>query len=155
MARGPTPSPPLRPVPSETHITLHASCVALDGRAALILGASGSGKSGLALQLIALGAGLVADDRTQVTRKADTLIAAAPTPLKGLIEARQVGILRTPLTGPAQVTLIVDMDVAETDRLPPERTYTLLGLHLPLIRKSTLTHFPAAITTYLKGGRAA
>jgi len=43
---------------------LHASCVCLEGRAVLIRGASGSGKSGLALQLIALGAALVADDRT-------------------------------------------------------------------------------------------
>ena len=39
-------------------INLHASAVALDGRGALILGASGSGKSGLALRLMALGAGI-------------------------------------------------------------------------------------------------
>ena len=48
---------------------LHATCVAVDGRGLLILGPSGSGKSALALQLIALGAQLVADDRTRVSRR--------------------------------------------------------------------------------------
>ena len=41
---------------------------ASDGRGLLILGPSGAGKSALALQLIALGARLVADDRTDRDR---------------------------------------------------------------------------------------
>ena len=36
--------------------TVHGSCAALDGRAILILGPSGSGKSALALALMSLGA---------------------------------------------------------------------------------------------------
>ena len=47
---------------------LHASCIDIDGRGILILGESGSGKSTLAIQLIALGASLVADDKTLMTR---------------------------------------------------------------------------------------
>ena len=58
-------------VPSHGETIVHASCVARDGRAVLIRGASGSGKSGLALQLMALGAGLVADDRTRLWREGD------------------------------------------------------------------------------------
>ena len=44
--------------------TIHASCVAIDGRALLIEGASGDGKSDLALRLIDRGATLVSDDYT-------------------------------------------------------------------------------------------
>jgi HPr kinase/phosphorylase len=42
---------------------VHGSVVSLAGRGMLILGASGSGKSALALRLIGRGAALVADDR--------------------------------------------------------------------------------------------
>ena len=42
-------------------VLLHASCVAVAGRAVLITGPSGSGKSSLALTLLAHGAALVAD----------------------------------------------------------------------------------------------
>jgi len=45
--------------------TIHASCVAVDGKGLLITGASGSGKSALALQLMAFGAHLIADDRVK------------------------------------------------------------------------------------------
>jgi len=40
----------------------HASCVDFDGKGVLILGASGSGKSSLALACMSLGARLVGDD---------------------------------------------------------------------------------------------
>ena len=57
---------------------LHASCVAWQGRGALILGRSGAGKSALALQLMAFGADLVSDDRTELLAEADVLTARAP-----------------------------------------------------------------------------
>ncbi|MDM8166296.1 HPr kinase/phosphorylase [Roseovarius sp.] len=142
-------------VPSHGETIVHASCVARDGRAVLIRGASGSGKSGLALQLMALGAGLVADDRTRLWREGDTLMADAPPAIRGWIEAREVGILTAPPAGPAPVALVIDMDETETDRLPEHRTVTLLGADIPLARKSELTHFPAAILTYLCGTRDA
>ncbi|MDO5529406.1 MAG: hypothetical protein Q4F71_08380, partial [Paracoccus sp. (in: a-proteobacteria)] len=47
-------------------VELHASALAAAGRAALILGPSGAGKSSFALTLLALGAGLVADDRVRL-----------------------------------------------------------------------------------------
>ena len=131
----------------------HATTVAHAGRAALIRGASGSGKSGLALQLIALGARLVADDRTVLRRRGDRVIADAPDTIRGRIEARGVGILAAPPAGPTPVALIVDMDADETDRLPPLREAELLGVMLPLQRKIDLPHFPAAIMAYLGHGR--
>jgi HPr kinase/phosphorylase len=69
---------------------LHASVVAVDGAGVLILGASGAGKSGLALRMIALGALLVSDDQVLLERCGDVLVARAPETLSGLIEARGV-----------------------------------------------------------------
>lgn len=134
-------------------VVLHASCVVLNARAVLICGVSGSGKSGLALQLMALGADLVADDRTRLWRQGAELMADAPATLRGRIEAREVGILSATAAGPAAVALIVDMDAVENDRLPPRRGMSLLGVELPLVRKSSLSHFPAAIVAYLRGER--
>lgn len=146
---------PAEPRPGRDGLVVHASCVAIDGRAVLIRGVSGSGKSGLALQLMALGGGLVADDRTRLWRRGAVLMADAPATLRGRIEAREVGILTAPAAGPAEVVLVVDMDTAETERLPPMRHMPIGGVRLPLVRKSHMAHFPAAILTYLKGGRDA
>ncbi|MEM7733250.1 MAG: HPr kinase/phosphatase C-terminal domain-containing protein [Pseudomonadota bacterium] len=134
---------------------LHASCVAIDGSAVLITGASGSGKSGLALQLMSLGASLVSDDRTIIWRKGDTLMADAPDRLRGLIEAREVAILRVDPAGPHPVSLLIDMDAVETQRLPDHHQTQLLGLHITILKKSNLAHFPATILAYLRGQREA
>jgi len=131
--------------------TLHATTVAINGRAALIRGASGSGKSGLALQLLALGADLVADDRTVVWADGATLWADAPDTIRGQIEARGVGILRSPAAGPCAVALVVDMDEIEAERLPEGREVRLMGIPLPVINKSESAHFPAALAVYLTG----
>ncbi|MRU14723.1 serine kinase [Roseovarius sp. A21] len=137
---------------SNGHI-LHATSVAVDGRAALIRGPSGSGKSGLALQLIAYGASLVSDDRTCISRQNEQIILSAPKALHGLIEARSVGILSSPVLPSAPLALIVDLTQTEDHRLPPFREDTLLGLSVPVIRKTDADHFPAAIMLYLRHGR--
>lgn len=132
---------------------LHATTVAIDGRAVLIRGASGSGKSGLALQLMAMGAELVSDDRTVVWAEGETLLADAPDTIRGQIEARGVGILLSPAAGRCAVALVVDMDEVETDRLPEAREARLMGIALPVINKSESAHFSAAVAVYLRGGR--
>lgn len=133
--------------------TLHATSVAIDGKAVLIGGESGSGKSDLALGLMALGAELISDDRTRVTTTDTGLIAAAPGPIAGLIEARGIGILRAVPSEPCPVVLYIDLSSTETERLPPARSVTILGQDLPLLHKAALSHFPAAILQYVRAGR--
>lgn len=134
-------------------LILHAGCVALDGRGLLIIGPSGSGKSSLALSLMALGADLVSDDRTILTLRGGELHAQCPPALRGMIEARGLGILNArPLDG-AKVVLAVDMGVTETERLPPHRYVTYLGRTVALVHAQQTAHFPAALLAYLKGGR--
>lgn len=128
--------------------------MALSGRAVLITGPSGAGKSGLALQLMAFGAALVADDRTVLTVEDGALIAACPAAIAGRIEARGVGILNAIAEGPAEVSLAVDMGTLEVDRLPPRREAEWLGLAVPLLHKRETPCFAAAVWQYLKAGRA-
>src|SRR5207237_6122820 len=73
--------------------TVHASTVALDGRAVLITGPSGSGKSDLALRLLDRGFTLVSDDQTIVRKDGDRLLASAPPTIAGKLEIRGIGII--------------------------------------------------------------
>lgn len=133
--------------------TLRASTVAIDGRGVLILGASGRGKSALALELIALGAELVSDDLTDVVLDEGHPVALAPARMTGVIEARGVGLLRVPHRARAPLALAVDLDREETERLPPNRVMPLFGTDLPLIYAVPSSHFAAAVLMMVRGGR--
>lgn len=122
---------------------ISGSAVALGGRGLLITGAAGSGKSTLALELIALGARLVADDVVIVEAGAEALEMRAPARLAGLIEARGIGILRVP-HGPAPMTLIADLDLDEPERVPPSRERHLLGRAVPVVWSAGDGHARAA-----------
>lgn len=132
----------------------HASCVAVDGKGVLICGASGTGKSGLALELMGYGAHLVADDRTVLRRTGDKIHASAPEAIRGKIEARGIGILHADPVEEALIVLIVGLDEPETERLPPQRSEQLLGLSVPFVQNYGIPHLAAAIHQYLKGGRS-
>lgn len=132
---------------------IHASCVAWQGQAVLIRGVSGSGKSGLALELMAYGCVLVSDDQTCVKSLSDGLWASAPAPLEGLIEARQLGLLRADFETSARVALVVDLDQTEQHRLPEHHSVTILGYCMPVLHKVESRYFAAGILQYLKAGR--
>lgn len=129
---------------------LHATAVAVAGRAVLIQGASGSGKSSLALELMARGATLVADDRVIVTDADRDVLLSCPAPLQGMIEARGVGLLYADWTGPAVLSLVVDLDQMEPDRLPKNHHITILSKTVPLRYRVASPHFPAAVLQYLR-----
>lgn len=115
-------------------------------------GASGSGKSSLVLELMSRGAGLVSDDRTCLRMSTNLVVAFAPDPLLGMIEARCVGLLRAKPAAPTPVTLVVDLDEVETDRMPEQRRCNILGQSIALLHKAETPHFAAAVLQYLKVG---
>lgn len=112
---------------------VHASTVAIDGRAVLITGPSGSGKSDLALRLIDRGFILVGDDQTIVRRDGDRLVASAPARIAGKLEVRGIGIIEMETASDVPVALLVEL-TSELERLPEDnRTSTILGVSLPLV----------------------
>lgn len=143
-----------RGAPAGAPLCLHASAVALEGRGLLILGASGAGKSALALRMMALGARLVADDRVDVARRGEALIASAPAALRGLIEARGVGLLRAEALEAAVLELAVDLDRTPAARMPQMREITYLGLDMQLIFGHGLPNLDAILIQMLRCGRA-
>jgi serine kinase of HPr protein (carbohydrate metabolism regulator) len=113
--------------------TLHASTVALDGRAVLISGPSGSGKSDLALRLLDRGFVLVSDDQTIVKKDGDRLIATAPPTIAGKLEVRGIGIVEMQRVDNVPIALAVEL-TSEIQRMPDDsRERLILGVHLPLI----------------------
>ena len=123
---------------------LHATAVAVGKRAVLIRGASGSGKSDLALRCLALPATelwpvrarLVADDQVIVTRVGAGLIAKPPSELAGKLEIRGLGIVEVSCESDAKVVLIADLvDGRDVERYPdPWPRAAILGLSVPILR---------------------
>jgi len=132
----------------------HATCVAVGDHGVLITGAAGRGKSTLALQLMAFGAQLVADDQVLLSCENDTLTARCPDILSGVIEARGVGVLNADPVASAPVRLVVDLNVAEPDRIPPRREVTLLGCNIPLLHGAETIHLAPAILQWMRAGRS-
>ncbi len=131
-------------------LQLHASAVSVAGHAVLLKGPSGTGKSTLALQLMAFGAALIADDRTDILLQGGWPTAACPEPIRGRLEARGVGVLAVEAGVPAPIHLVVDMERTETLRLPPERNISLLGQRIRLLHKAESVLFAPALLQYLK-----
>src|SRR3954469_11378956 len=99
--------------------TLHTSAVALEGRAVLISGPSGSGKSDLALRLLDRGFVLVSDDQTIVKKDGARLVATAPPTIAGKLEVRGIGIIEMEQTDNVPVALIVEL-TSDIQRMPDD-----------------------------------
>ena len=120
---------------------IHATTVAIrcdnsgnsEWRGVVLRGSSGIGKSDLALQLIAMGGRLVADDRTLIWASGDGVFARCPSPIRGLIEARSVGIMTLPAMELVRVRLVVDLYDHAPERCPDPQVIQWLGLTVPLI----------------------
>lgn len=112
--------------------TVHASTVSIGGRAVLIAGRPGSGKSDLALRLIDRGAVLVSDDYTIVSRSGKRLVASPPETIRGRIEIRGIGLVDMPHETAVPVALVVDID-EPVPRMPEAgRTRLIADIAVPL-----------------------
>lgn len=119
--------------------TLHASCVALGGRAVLIIGISGSGKSDLSLRLLDRGFALVSDDQTIVRKMGEKLVASAPATIAGKLEIRGVGIVDMETVKDVPVALLVEL-TSDVVRLPDDsRERPVLGINIPLVSVDAMT----------------
>jgi len=120
--------------------TLHCSTVAVDGRAVLITGPSGSGKSDLTLRLIDRGYNLVSDDQTIIKKDGERIIASAPPTIAGKLEVRGIGIVEMERVDSVPVALIVELASSEIQRLPDDsRERPLLGIKVPLVSVDAMT----------------
>ena len=126
-------------------ILVHATAIAIDGRAVLLRGPSGAGKSDLALRLIDAGARLVADDQVELRRAGGRVLVRAPAAIAGLVEVRGVGILGLEPLLEAALAMCVDLvPSAEVERLPEIRCENVLGLAVPSIAISPFEASAAA-----------
>jgi hypothetical protein len=108
---------------------LHASAVAVDRRALLVLGTSGAGKSSVALRLTAIGGTFMADDVTALAVEAGVVTAHPGAPLVS-VDVGELEHLGPPaggwevlgsLEGEARIALAG----AETRALPVHAVYVL------------------------------
>lgn len=112
-----------------------ASAVAIDGRALLIEGPPGSGKSSLTLALIERGAGLIGDDAVTLMALDGYLLASPPPNIAGLLEIRGVGLATLPLAPPAPVALVLALGERPGARLPaaPLPRRIIAGVPVPVL----------------------
>lgn len=133
-------------MPVELPVRIHATTIAMEGAAAVIRGASGAGKSDLALRclmrapnhLVTSTVELVSDDYTEVFSDNGTVCARAPEGIAGLLEIRGLGLMEIQACKHARITLIVDLCPPGTiERLPVQsNTVELAGHEFPAIRLS-------------------
>jgi HPr kinase/phosphorylase len=124
-------------------VRYHGVLIDVGGIGVLLAGPSGAGKSECALELIARGNRLVADDAVELTREGDRVIGHASETIGPHLEIRGLGILCvTDLYGPdaciesAPVDLVCRLDPgrADFDRTGLEREHEeLLGVRVPRV----------------------
>ncbi len=115
---------------------VHATCVARDGNAVLLCGASGAGKSDLALRLLDADWQLVSDDRVHLQHTRGAIVTSSIPAIRGLLEVRGLGIVTVPdskLRDSAQLAGSINLVASweQLERMPDTATTTWLDIDLP------------------------
>ena len=120
-------------IPLNDSLIMHATCVDINGSGVLIVGRSGSGKSSLAINLLALGSKLVADDQCKLVKKNNSFCIFKPASLPNSIEIRGIGLVSVPMVVETSLDWVVNMDEAEKERMPDLRFTEIDGYKIPTI----------------------
>ena len=120
-------------IPFNGSLIMHANCVDINGSGVLIVGRSGSGKSSLAINLLALGSTLVADDQCELVKKNNRFRISKPVSLPNSIEIRGIGLVSVPMVVETSLDWVVNMDEAETERMPNPRFTEIDGYRVPTV----------------------
>lgn len=127
---------------------IYASCVDFNGYGILITGPSASGKSDLVLRLINEDAVLIADDQCELYTEKQDLIAQAPKKIKGLLEVRNLGIVKLKTKTKTKIKLIVKLTHNKNlARMPKDKTIMLCNLP---IKQMLLNPFEISATAKIK-----
>lgn len=113
-------------------ILYQATAVSIDGRALLIEGSPGAGKTTLALSLIDRGAVLIGDDGVALEMRRGALWASPPPATTGLIEVRGVGIATLPAMS-APVALVLRAAENTPRFVEGAASVELAGVAVPLL----------------------
>ena len=119
--------------PFNGSLIIHATCVDINGSGVLIVGRSGSGKSSLAVNLLALGSTLVADDQCELVKKNNKIRISKPASLPNSVEIRGIGLVSVPMVIETSLDWVVNMDEAETERMPNLRFTEIDGYRVPTV----------------------
>ena len=124
----------------------HGVLVAVENLGLLLRGASGAGKSELAIELLSRGHKLIADDAVAWRRdEQGRVIGSCPALLSGFIEVRGLGVLdaralygEAAVVAEAVLDLVIDLgvrtDPSAEERLSGRRgVFSLLGQSIPEI----------------------
>lgn len=127
----------------------HGVFLAIMNVGVLIMGASGVGKSEVAMDLVQRGHQLVADDAVEIYRgERSELMGECPNTLKGYIEIRGLGIINiAKMFGPSSVLdnyrlhLVIELvdatnsEIQKVDRLAPSlKDWSFLGIQIPCLK---------------------
>ena len=110
-----------------------ATAVEIGGRALLIEGPPGSGKSSLALALIDRGARLIGDDGVMLEVSGRQLLTHPHPETRGLLEVRGLGLLRFEHCESAPVALLLALDHEAPRFVEAAERAERLGITLPLL----------------------
>ena len=119
--------------------TIQASAVAIGGRALLLTGAPGGGKSSLALQLIDRGAALIGDDLVRISALRGWPHALPAERQAGKLLLRGLGLITRPATtAPYPLSLIIRLAEESEDAIG--RFGPICGAVLPCITLTPHRH---------------